>query len=219
MNKISTGVKRIIMYHIMFVFVGMLAMPVLSNLGDTTGSIVGGIAAFLYILMLYSIGWNLGKSDSRRTADTLNSDSPKYLHGEALTIRFNRMVKASLFATIPTLFLLALRIFVPMIFSDTMIPFGSEAIEVVDGYVIAYETILQPISWFFDIGYRIWLMPFITFFRGFDYGITLSYILPIFFAPIFVPIGFKVGVTRFSILEKLVPKLVYKKREKEDVKK
>ena len=190
MNKISVGVRRILLYHVVFVFFAMLIIVPLEPLSNIMNTTVGAVAVFFYAVTIYSAGWNFGKSDSRRTADTINSDKPKYLHGEELKVRFIRMIKASLLATIPTLILLGIRI---------ITPYFTEEI------VVALSNMI----------YRFWLAPFNPFFKDFEYGITFIYFLPIFFMPIFTTLGYKVGLTRFSVLEKFLPKVLYKKKKKD----
>jgi len=199
MNKVSVGVKKILLYHVVFIIICALVMTPVTPM-STASIIVGGIAVFFYAIAMYSAGWNFGKLDSRRTADTLHSDTPKYLHGEKLNVRFRRMVKASLIAMIPTLILLGTRM---------ILPYFSEEIIVTWSEITDYRIIASV-----NIAYRLWVAPFNPFFMPFEYGITFIYFLPLIFMPIFVPIGYKVGLTRFTFSEKVLPKIIYKNKKK-----
>jgi len=191
MNKISVGVRRILLHHIVFVLIYSLVITPMNFLSDTANMIIGIAGVFFYVVTIYSVGWNFGKLDSRRTADTVHSDTPKYLHGEKLNVRFARMVKASLFATIPALILLGIRMITPH-FADEI--------------VVALS----------NVAYRFWLVPFNMFFQDFEYGITFIYFLPIPFIPIFTSFGYKIGLTRFSMLQKFLPKVLYKNKKKDE---
>jgi len=201
MNKISVGVKKILFHHLLFVFVTAIATGPLDFLGNVIRAIIGGIAVLSYAFMLYWTGWNFGKLDSRKTVATKDSETPKYLHGEELNVRFARVVKASLVATIPTLVLLGLRIAL-LYFVEEIIAFTS----VITAYRIAASS---------NIAYRFWVSPFNLFFQPFEYGITFIYFLPLIFMPIFIAFGYKVGLTRFTISENVLPKVLYKGKKKD----
>jgi len=237
MDKLGRGTRKIIWNHVLGMAVALFSILVFTFAGNTTlNLILGSIITFIYILIMYSGGWNMGLLDSRRTADTMHNDVAyvKYLHGESPKLRLKRVIIASLLATIPTLILLGVVLAAPIIFGNTSITIGYSEIEGAGEYVYEqvyvygygyqykyiYHPVLEPVkiavAGFTNLIYVFWMPPALAFFQvfggNFNSGINILYILPIFIIPIFVPLGYIVGRTRFSIIEKVFPKIIYKKR-------
>jgi len=196
MNSIGKGVGKIIWNHVMSIALTLFLMLfVFSWLlgGELVWELVLGVAmTYIYALMMYSAGWNFGRLDSRRTADSGVNGEEKFLHGENPIVRRKRVITASLLATIPSLILLGFRIAAPSMFSEAAV------------FIIHFA-------------YFVWMPPCFAFFSslGTAYSpVTLGYFLPILIMPVFVVFGYIVGLKRFSVIEKVFPKILYKREKK-----
>lgn len=150
--------------------------------------IVSVITALIYISMLYSGGWNEGRRDSRKVGESFPD--------------FKGAVKAAFLCSAITLLLLIIRIAVYHIKPQSWGPYGEghEMILVKSGALVICDVI-----------YRLWNYPFIGFMSS---GTLAAYSFPLLFPIIIYPLSYKVGLTRFSIIEKYIPRLVYKPKKK-----
>jgi len=212
MNKTSYFVKRIILGHLLALALAFFGLLVFSW---AVGHLLFGIVmAYIYALTMYSTGWTLGQLDSRLAGGS-TPNAPKYLHGEEPHERLKKLITASIIATIPTVIFLAIRIVTPIWFGNVAFSVAGTLLpEVATGYeaLIYYEPAMMTLTSAIDLGYRIWLLPWLYFFGEFSEQINLAYILPIFIVPIFSIFGYVVGRTRFSIIEKVFPKIMYRKK-------
>ena len=103
---------------------------------------------------------------------------------------FQKMSRVAAVSAVPSIVLLCTRVISPFVFDELTVNI-------------------------IDIIYRAWVFPCIGFI---SMGEKFSaYVLPIFIIPVFTMLGYFVGLKKFSIIEKLYPKIVYK-REKRDIK-
>ena len=107
-----------------------------------------------------------------------------------------KAISFALIATIPALIFLGFRIVSPLIFNQLYFNYS----------------IIIPVIDISDIIYRVWMFPCLIFFG--DGSRFPAYILPIFIIPVFSTLGYIVGLTRFSVIEKIYPKIIYKREKK-----
>lgn len=146
------------------------------------------INLFIYAACIYSAGWNAGFRDSRKV-------------GESVPNVKMACVVAGLTCVIPVV-LLVLRVTAYHVNPTSWRPYGK-----------GYEMILTPSTFLLatDIIYRLYNFYLISFLSDGSLGM---YILPILFPVIIYPISYIVGLTRFSVIEKYLPFLIYKPKNK-----
>jgi|GEM_PF-2814062 len=225
MDKIGLGVKKLIWNQILAIAVAIFCFAIFSFvLGFESGNLIFGLGLLcIYAIIIYSTGWNLGRLDSRMTTPKNENDKPQFLHRENPSVRLERVITASLIAAMPALILLMLRLIAPYIFGDSAITIATNARELVIDYRTAldeptmfamvgtyYEQTTITIVTIFDLAYRIWMLPGLLFFNSLP-----TYGIPILIIPIFTILGYITGCKRFSLVEKIYPKIIYQ-REKRD---
>ncbi|MCL2838711.1 MAG: hypothetical protein FWE04_06580 [Oscillospiraceae bacterium] len=225
MDKIGFGVKKLIWNNVLAIAVAVFCFAIFSFiLGFESGNLIFGLALLcIYAIIIYSTGWNFGRLDSRMTVPKNEHEKPQFLHREEPSVRLERVITASLIAAIPALILLMLRLIAPYIFGDAAITIATNPRELVIGYITAldeptmftmvgiyYEQTTITIVTIFDLVYRVWMLPGLLFFNNLS-----TYGIPILIIPIFTVLGYLTGCKRFSMVEKIYPKIIYK-REKRD---
>jgi len=215
MNKIGKGALKIILNHLIACALALFCLIIFAFESRTATLIVGGIIVYLYVLIMYSVGWKFGQLDSRLASEATlemnrrNGIDSLFLHGEQPNTRLKRVVIAAIIATFPAAILLGLRVVGPAIFGGESFQFilpgiGADT-ELFGGAVpITYVGLI-------DVIYRFWMFPVITFF-GSNERINAAYFLAALIVPIFTILGYLVGRTRFSISAKLLPWIEYKKK-------
>ncbi len=181
-------ILKILLNHAASVFITFIMMLFL---GFLSGSIMifSVIATLIYVGLIYSAGWNAGRRDSRKLPDCVPD--------------VKKAVRAGLiFACIP-LVLLIFRVICPFVFPMQWRPYG-------EGYTMIQT--LHTVTQVADMAYRIFFFPCIGFMQK---GDLLSYALPILIVPVLVPIGYVVGLKRFSVMEQYMPKVFYKDKRGE----
>lgn len=187
MKKIFKRCTNIWWAHISSVIILLiLSVPIIAFLKKDIYFTVG--ATIIYIMAIYSAGWNEGFRDSRNVGESV-PDIP-------LAFR------AVLFSCIIPFILLVLRVIAFHAYPSVWRPYGA-----------GHEMILtsSPFLIVTDIIYRLYNYYFISFMTG---GTLISYIIPILIPIAVYPIGYRVGLTRFSIVEKYMPGLIYKPKKK-----
>ena len=178
---------KILGNHLLGIF---LSIVMILFLGFLTGNLklFSVFTTLIYIALMYSAGWNVGRKDVRK------------LPGCEPDIK--KAVKASLlFAVIPVA-LLAFRVICPFVFPLQWQPYG-------EGFQMIQVN--HPVTQISNIIYLIFFAPCIGFLQT---GELLYYILPILIVPIFVPVGYLVGLRKFSIMDKYLPKVFYQNKDK-----
>lgn len=185
------GVGNVLKNHIIAVLIALIFSIPFSYISTVIPKIYNTILLLIYIAIIYSAGWNMGKKDSRKI--------------EGYYPNIKRAVLIGLASATITAALLAFRVAAPHIFGQTYAvnPTNGSALELVDagGAVAA------------DVIYRIWLYPCLGFMPLGDFW---SYLAMGLIIPFFVPIGYIVGLKRFSVIEKFYPKLIYKSKNKDE---
>lgn len=181
--KLFKMTLKILANHAAAVFLTFVMMLFLSFLSNNI-VIFSVIATLIYAGLVYSAGWNVGRKDSRKLPDCVPD--------------VKKAVKAGLiFACIPFV-LLIFRVICPFVFPLQWRPYG-------EGYTMIQA--LHPVTQIADMSYRIFFFPCIGFMQK---GDLLSYVLPILIVPVLVPVGYIIGLKRFSIIEQYMPKVFYK---------
>lgn len=153
----------------------------------SSAKVVSAITTVIFASMVYSAGWNEGRRDSRKVGESFPD--------------FKSAVKAALMCGGITLVLLLVRIAVYHIKPTSWAPVGEgyEMVVVKSGALAAC-----------DIIYRLWNYYFIGFMLD---STLLSYFLPVLFPVLIYPAAYKVGLKRFSVIERYLPQLVYKPKK------
>lgn len=184
--KVFKMTLKILVNHLASIFLAFVMMLFLGFLSNSI-KIFSFIATLIYIGLIYSAGWNVGRKDTRKLPDC-NPDVKK-------------AVKAGLiFACIP-LVLLIFRVICPYVFPLQWRPYG-------EGYTMIQT--LHTITQISDMSYRIFFFPCIGFMQN---GDLLSYALPILIVPVITPLGYIVGLKRFSVTEQYIPKIFYQDKK------
>ncbi len=190
--KVFKMILKLLVNHLAAVFITFVMMLFLSFLSGymMTFSL---IATLIYAGLIYSAAWNVGRKDTRKLPDC-EPDVKK-------------SVKAGLiFACIPVVLLL-FRVICPFVFPLQWRPYG-------EGYTMIQT--LHTVTQASDMIYRIFFFPCIGFMQK---GDLLSYALPILIVPVMTPLGYVVGLRRFSVMEQYIPKMFYKDRKGEQANK
>ena len=142
------------------------------------------VTFLIFMGTLYSLGWKAGKRDSKNVGDCFPD------------------IKGTFFAAgiagAFTLILLLIRISVYNINPYQWLPIGE------GGELILTKS--YPLLTV-DVIYKLWNYYFISFLNE---EVFITYLLPAFFPIIIYPLGYFVGLKRFSIIDKYMPKIVYK---------
>lgn len=181
--KVFKMTLKILLNHLAAIFLAFVMMLFLSFLSSSI-KIFSLIATLIYAGLIYSAGWNVGRKDTRK------------LPGCEPDVK--KAVKAGLiFACVP-LALLIFRVICPFVFPLQWRPYG-------EGYTMIQT--LHTVTQVVDMSYRIFFFPCIGFMQD---GDLLSYALPILIVPVMTPLGYMVGLKRFSVIEQYMPKVFYK---------
>ncbi len=185
------GVRSVWINHIIAVLISLICLIPFSYISTLIPTIYSSIMLFIYLAMIYSAGWNMGKKDSRRI--------PGYYPN------VKRAVIIALVSASITAALLAFRVAAPYIFDRIYVanPMNGSRLELADSGGMVASNVL----------YRLWLYPCVGFMPD---GNFTAYVLMGLIIPVFVPLGYVVGLRRFSVVEKFYPKLIYKSNGKKD---
>lgn len=142
------------------------------------------VTTVLYIAIIYTSAWNEGRRDSVNVGVSRPNIKMAFISAGILTCI--------------GILLFIVRLIAYKINPWQWGPFG-------DGYEFIRIRSTALIIW--DAVYKGWNCFFIGFMDGEKF---ISYIIPLVFPLLVYPLGYTVGLTRKSISEKLLPKLIYK---------
>ena len=187
MKKTASALGSIIVTELSAIFISFI-FGVVIMYGVKNTYICSGLTMLLYISMMYSAGWREGKKDSKKLSDNFPNVKRAYI--------------VSLIAGGITAILLLARVFAYELNPTRWAPYGTgfELIRVKSGVLMT-----------FDIIYKVWNFYFIGFMND---ELIITYLLPVFFPVLIYPIGYMVGLKRFSITEKYMPWILYKPKNK-----
>ena len=176
--------------------------------------VIGVISILVYAAVIYGGGWNVGKKEARPLPG-FHPDVPK-------------AVLAALIAWIPSLIIFG--------FYGLSYSFGSES--VISIAVIILGVWLMPgigivMGMWVDHGFTLfpsapqYFVPMVQhsfplnsvfFYSGgtldsFVFPIVLAFALLLLILPVFTVLGYRIGMTGFSITEKVMPVITYKKKK------
>lgn len=182
------GVGTVLKNHIIIVLTALIFSIPFSYISNFVPTVYGIIWLWIYVAMIYSAGWNIGKKDSRNI--------PGYYPN------VKRAVLIGLVSASVTAVLFLFRVIAPYVFEPVYManPANGSQMELVDSGGIVFA----------NIAYRIWLYPCLEFMPDGDFW---SYIIMGLIIPVFVPIGYIVGLRRFSIVDKFYPKILYRRKD------
>ncbi len=188
MKKVLRMCKSIWIAHFSAVVVIMTFYMMVSTLikNDTVCMF---IATFVYVTLIYATGRGCGRKDSRKIGDSFPD--------------IKKAVAAVLIASLVPVILLVIRVIAYHTYPTVWRPYGEnyEMIQTSSAFLLTIDAIYKV--------YNCYFMP------SFSGGELIAYILPIFIPIIVFPIGYTLGLRKFSIFEKYIPSLVYKDKNGE----
>lgn len=143
------------------------------------------IFTLVYISVIYTLGWDMGKRDSRRVGE--------------FQPNLKRAIKTALFAQIISVALFAFRVICPFIFEKVWTAAGA-------GFEL--RLIDHPVTTVADLLYKLWFYPCFGFMGN---GSFTGYLLPLFIIPVVIPIAYSMGVKKIAWFDKFYNKIMYKK--------
>ncbi len=184
--KVWKAGLKLYMYHILFMGLSLFLIGPLYGFVDKMPVVFCGVTSFAYGCAMYAIGWNCGRLDSRKI--------PGYYPD--LVFPF----KATAIGAVVPVFLLILRLVFPDIWHVDIPVFHGEYEFFFTGNRLQGTT---------DLIYKLWYFPFGIFLGN---GRILTYVLAVLVQPVLMITGYFVGLTRFKLLDMVLPKLIYKKK-------
>lgn len=168
---------------IIAIFISAFLVVPLFSVAEKAPFIFSLLTGLIYFGIIYSHAWNYGRRDARNI--------PGFHPDMTLP------VKASAIAAVLPLVLLVFRIINPDIWRINM-PFMTGEY---DFFVTGCRITSTP-----DLIYRIWYFYFAAFIPS---GSIAAYIAVIFVQPLFIIVGYAVGLKRFSMLEFFSARIVF----------
>mgnify|MGYP004626502081 CR=1 FL=1 len=189
MKKVFKLYKGLLGAHFSAILITLiLSIPLISFVKNEAVSTL--ITVLVYAAFIYSAGWNAGFLDSRKVGESVPS--------------VKSACAAALMSCIIPLILLALRVIAYHVNPTVWRPYGEghEMIKTSSAFLLTC-----------DILYRLYNFFAVSWLAGGKLGM---YILPLIFPVVLYPIAYIVGLTRFSIMEKYLPFLIYKPKNKKN---
>ncbi len=184
--KLAKFCTKLYIFHIVFVIVAFIGILPLWIIVEHLPFLYSGITGFFYIVSMYSISWNFGKLDARGIEG--------FYPDRALP------VKAALISSVVSVGLFLLSVYYSDIWNTEIGFINGEHPFFMDNCYLAGTT---------DLIFRCWFLPFLAFMGSRN---LVAYIIIILIQPVVVIVGYNVGLTKFEIMDKVVGKLVYKKK-------
>ena len=172
--------------HLISILLTAMMITMFYAMAEKKAILFSLLSGLIYAALCYSAAWRYGSRDARRIQGFYPDRSLP--------------VKASLLAMILPLAMIMLRIFSPDIWAVDL-PFMKGETEFFIGGLKIYGT---P-----DFIYRMWQLPLAGFIPS---GNIVVYFLVLLIEPIFVCLGYEVGLRRFSIMEYVSAKLVFSQK-------
>lgn len=187
MKAFKAGI-RIYGHHLSVVLFSIFLVIPFFSIASKLPFLFSFVTVLLYILVLYPLGWNYGKMDSRNI--------------EGFYPDYKFPFKASVISIIIPVILLLIRIAFPDIWHID-IPF-------VNGETDFFLTGVK-LSGTTDMIFKIWYFPLCAFLSN---GNIFIYFIWIFFQPALFIVGYFLGLKRFSLMSVFLSKVVYNKDKK-----
>lgn len=181
--KIFKASVRIYLTQFTIMLISLVMVIGLFSLAQKHPYIFSSITTAMYLISMYSINWNIGRSDSRKI--------PGYFPDKKVPVKV-----AIATAVLPIIFLI-IRMAAPNIWQINL-PFMNGEY---DFFITGCKVNGTP-----DLIYRLWYFPFAAFVPC---GKYFAYIAELFILPIIVFVGYNVGLTRFSVFEYLYARVVF----------
>lgn len=186
--KLVKAMRNFYLSHVITSLISIFLMGTLWSLASRSGMGFSAITALIYVIVIYSVGWNCGDRDGRRIPGFY--PDPKF-----------PFLLAGLGAIVPVL-LLAVRFLFPGLWSVNL-PFITGETE----FLLAGNHLQGTM----DFIYKLWYFPFLAFMGNGDFW---RYLLPIVLQSVLIIIAYFVGTTRFRIMDFITRKLVFTKKKK-----
>ena len=186
--KLLRAFGKVIIHNLLLIIVSIFLVAPLNKLAESFPAIFSMITSIIYICTMYSLGWIFGFKDARKI--------PGYYPDKTFP------VKVSLLCSVIPIILIVLKVFCPDIWS-TNFPVANGEMDFFLAGNRFYGTC--------DMLCKIWFFPFGAFLKN---DSILAFIAIFLIQPIFIYIGYIVGLTRFDIKEKLFGFILFSKNDK-----
>lgn len=181
------------LYHLLNIAISIFILPPLWILFEKAQTVYSCITCLIYIITMYSIGWNCGNRDARNI--------PGYHPDKKFPF-----IAAGLGLVIP-IALLVMRYALPDIWQADLPFITGETDFLFDGNALRGTT---------DFILHMWYFPMEAFITS---GSAVAFAAVMLVQPIAIIAGYHVGLKRYRITEALLGKMVYEKRKKAETKK
>ncbi|MBE5039294.1 hypothetical protein [Ructibacterium gallinarum] len=187
--KLGKAVAKLYLYHILFVFISLFLIVPLWTLVEKLPFLYSSLTGLIYVIAMYSIGWNCGKMDSRKIPGFY--PNPKF-----------PFIAAAMGLILPVI-LLIFRLVFPDIWPLNLPFVNGEYDFFLSGNRLAGTA---------DFIFKTWYFPLEAFLGNSN---IVTYILVMLVQPLFFIAGYFVGLTKFRILDVVMEKLVYAKKKQQ----
>lgn len=187
--KLGKAVAKLYLYHILFIFISLFLIVPLWTLVEKAPVVYSGLTGIIYVIAMYSVGWNCGKLDSRKIPGFY--PNPKF-----------PLIAAGIALIIPVILLIF-----RLAFPDALplnLPFVNGEY---DFFLSGNQLAGTP-----DLIFKTWYFPLEAFLGN---GNIAAYILIMLVQPVFFIAGYFVGLTKFRVMDVLMDKMVYSKKKQQ----
>ena len=186
--KLLRAFGKVTIHNLLLIIVSIFLVAPLNKLAESLPVIFSLITAIIYICTMYSLGWGFGYMDARNI--------PGYYPNKTFP------VKVSLLCSIIPIILIILKVYCPDIWRTNFPVANGE----MDFFLAGYR-----LHGTCDMICKFWFFPFGAFLKNDN---ILAFIVVFLIQPIFIYIGYIVGLTRFNISEKLFGFILFAKNGK-----
>lgn len=184
--KLTKFAFKIYISHITVMLVSILLIGVFPSMAMNNPFLFSGITGLIYIISMYSGGWNVGKRDSRKIEG--------FMPDKKLP------VKAAVIGLIVPVILLIMCYALPDIWKINIPLFT-------DGVDMVMEN--NKVSGTTDFIYKIWFFPLEAFMGNKN---IFGYLFVMLIQPVCTIAGYNVGLTRYEIFANIIGKVIFKKK-------
>ena len=184
--KLTKFTLKLYVSHITVMLVSILFIGIFPSMAMNSPYLFSSITGLIYIITMYSAGWNFGKRDSRKIEG--------FMPDKKLP------VKAAAFGLVVPIILLVMCYALPDIWKINIPLFT-------DGVDFILEN--NKVSGTTDFIYKLWSFPLEAFLGNKN---IFRYVLVMLVQPVAAIAGYNVGLTKYEIFASLIGKVIFKKK-------